>query len=274
MKFVRYGAMGSELPGCLDADGVLRDLSHLVPDLTPDTLGRLGSFTADGPIVEGNPRLGPPVANVGKMICIGRNYAEHAAETGSDLPSEPKIFMKATSAIQGPNDAIARPRGATRLDWEVELGVVIGTAAKHVEAGDAMAHVAGYVIAHDVSERDYQKNREGQWTKGKSCDTFGPLGPWLVTPDEIADPQALTLRTFVNDALRQDGSTADMIFGVAELIAYLSDFFTLHPGDIIATGTPSGVGLGMTPPQFLQPGDTVRLEVEGLGAQEAEIVED
>ncbi|WP_375551986.1 fumarylacetoacetate hydrolase family protein [Rhodophyticola porphyridii] len=273
MKFVRYGEAGAEKPGVLDAEGRIRDLSGQVADLGGDALTRLDGFTADGPVVGGNPRLGPPVAGTGKIVCIGLNYADHAAETGATPPPEPLIFMKATSAITGPTDTIYIPRGSAKTDWEVELGVVIGRPAKHVEEADALAHVAGYVAVNDVSERDYQKHRAGQWTKGKSCDSFAPLGPWLVTPDEIGDPQALGLRLSVNGQLRQDGSTRHMIFGVARLISYLSGFFTLHPGDIIATGTPPGVGAGMSPPRFLAPGDEVVLEIDGLGQQRMQVAQ-
>ena len=271
MKFLRYGPAGAEKPGMIDAEGRLRDLSAQVPDLAGDVLGRLDSLVPDGPVVPGTPRLGPPVGGIGKVVCIGRNYAEHASEQGVEVPAEPLIFMKATSALQGPNDPIVIPRGAAQVDWEVELAVVIGRAARHVTEAAALDHVAGYMAANDVTERHWQKHRAGQWTKGKSPDTFGPLGPWLVTPDEVGDPQALGLRLWVNGAVRQDGTSADMIFPVAHLIAYLSGFFTLHPGDVILTGTPSGVGVAMTPPQFLQPGDRVALEVTGLGRQEAEI---
>jgi 2-keto-4-pentenoate hydratase/2-oxohepta-3-ene-1,7-dioic acid hydratase in catechol pathway len=274
MKFLRYGEAGAEKPGVLGADGRLHDLSGQVPDLSGEVLTRLATLTPDGPVVDGTPRLGPPVAGTAKMVCIGRNYADHAAETGADLPSEPMIFMKATSAIQGGNDPIRIPRGAEEVDWEVELGIVIGKPAKYVSEAEALDHVAGYLIANDVSERAFQKKRAGQFTKGKSCDTFGPIGPWLVTPDEIPDPQALSLKLWVNGEIRQDDSTANMIFGVAHLISYLSQFFTLETGDIIATGTPSGVGLGMSPPQFLRPGDRIALEIAGLGRQEAEITAD
>ncbi|WP_227287280.1 fumarylacetoacetate hydrolase family protein [Boseongicola sp. H5] len=273
MKFVRYGEAGAEKPGVLDAEGRIRDLSGQVADLGGDALTRLDGFTADGPVVGGNPRLGPPVAGTGKIVCIGLNYADHAAETGATPPPEPLIFMKATSAITGPTDTIYIPRGSAKTDWEVELGVVIGRPAKHVEEADALAHVAGYVAVNDVSERDYQKHRAGQWTKGKSCDSFAPIGPWLVTPDEIGDPHALGLRLSVNGQLRQDGSTRHMIFGVARLISYLSGFFTLHPGDIIATGTPPGVGAGMSPPRFLAPGDEVVLEIDGLGQQRMQVAQ-
>ncbi|QBX99715.1 FAA hydrolase family protein [Rhodophyticola sp. CCM32] len=273
MKFLRYGPPGAEKPGVLDAQGQLRDLSGQVDDLGGDGLTRLDGLTADGPVVEGNPRIGPPVAGTGKIICIGMNYADHAAETGSTPPPEPMIFMKATSAITGPNDIIYIPRGSVKTDWEVELGVVIGTAAKHVTEAEALTHVAGYVALNDVSERDYQKFRSGQFTKGKSCDSFAPLGPWLVTPDEVADPQNLGLRLSVNGQMRQNGTTAQMIFGVRHLISYLSGFFTLYPGDIIGTGTPPGVGLGMTPETYLAPGDEVVLEIDGLGQQRMDVAQ-
>lgn len=274
MRFVRYGAPAAEKPGFLDASGQLRDLSAQIDDLSGPVLTQLAGIVPEGPVVEGAPRLGPPVAGTAKMVCIGRNYADHAAETGADLPPEPMIFMKATSAIQGANDPIVIPRGATEVDWEVELGIVIGKAAKYVSEADALDHVAGYLIANDVSERAYQKKRAGQFTKGKSCDSFGPIGPWLVTPDEVGDPQDLSLKLWVNDEIRQDDTTGNMIFGVAHLISYLSQFFTLETGDIIATGTPSGVGLGMDPPQFLRAGDRIALEIGRLGRQEAQIVAD
>jgi 2-keto-4-pentenoate hydratase/2-oxohepta-3-ene-1,7-dioic acid hydratase in catechol pathway len=256
-----------EKPGVLDAAGQVRDLSGQVADLGGDVLTRLPDLTADGPLVPGVPRLGPPLTGTGKIICIGLNYADHAAETGATPPPEPLIFMKATSAITGPNDTIYIPRGSAKTDWEVELGVVIGKPAKHVTEAEALNHVAGYVAVNDVSERDFQKHRAGQWTKGKSCDSFAPIGPWLVTPDEVGDPQKLGLRLRVNGETRQDGSTEQMIFGVPKLISYLSDFFTLQPGDIIATGTPPGVGAGMTPPVFLAPGDEITLEIDRLGQQ-------
>jgi len=274
MKFVRYGAAGAEKPGFMDESGTLRDLSGQIPDLSGESLARLDTIRPEGPVIYGSPRLGPPVAGTAKMVCIGRNYADHAAETGADLPPEPMIFMKATSAIQGAYDPIRIPRGAEETDWEVELAIVIGKPAKYVTEADALGHVAGYMIANDVSERAFQKKRAGQFTKGKSCDTFGPIGPWLVTPDEVGDPQDLALKLWVNGEIRQDDSTANMIFGVAHLISYLSQFFTLETGDIIATGTPSGVGLGMNPPQFLRPGDRVALEIDGLGRQEADILGD
>ncbi|ABC22926.1 fumarylacetoacetate hydrolase family protein [Rhodospirillum rubrum] len=273
MKLLRYGPVGRERPGLIDADGRIRDLSDYLADfagasLGPASLARLSNLDpADLPLVEGQPRLGPCVGHVGKLICIGLNYSDHAAETGASVPSEPIVFLKATSAIVGPNDDLELPRGSTKTDWEVELGVVIGTPAKYVSEEDALDHVAGYCVVHDVSERAFQLERQGQWTKGKSCDTFGPIGPWLVTADEIADPQDLDLWLEVNGERRQTGSTRTMIFGVARLVSYLSQIMTLHPGDILSTGTPPGVGLGMTPPTFLQPGDVVRLGVEGLGVQ-------
>ncbi|HBG97579.1 MAG: fumarylacetoacetate hydrolase family protein [Rhodobacteraceae bacterium] len=275
MRFLRYGPAGAEKPGVLDDQGRIRDLSGVIPDLAGAVLTRLDSVVGDIaelPVVAGAPRLGPPVAGTGKMLCIGLNYTDHAAETGAKPPREPILFMKATSAIQGPDDPIVLPRGATATDWEVELGVVIGRPAKHVPEDRALDHVAGYCVVNDVSERDFQKHRGGQWTKGKSCDSFGPVGPWLVTPDEAGDPQTLALWCEVNGDRRQNGSTADMIFGVSHLIAYLSDFMTLHPGDIIATGTPAGVALGMAEPAFLKPGDRLRLGVAGLGEQNAQIV--
>ncbi len=273
MKFLRYGQSGQEKPGVLDADGVLRDLSGQIDDLSGVALGRLGELTADGPVVPGNPRLGPPVAGTAKMICIGLNYSDHAAETGAVPPQEPMIFMKATSAISGPNDTIELPRGSTHADWEVELGIVIGKPAKYLSQDQVMDHIAGFVAVNDVSERAYQMRRAGQFTKGKSCDTFGPIGPWLVTPDEIADPQNLGLRLEVNSQIMQDGTTRDMIFGVVHAVAYLSQFFTLHPGDIIATGTPAGVGMGMDPPRYLAAGDEVVLEIDGLGQQRMNVAQ-
>ncbi|MCP1199755.1 fumarylacetoacetate hydrolase family protein [Notoacmeibacter sp. MSK16QG-6] len=274
MKLVRYGERGAEKPGLIDASGVLRDLSGEVKDITgatlsPDSIERLTALDADSlPTVPGEPRLGPPVRDIGKFMCIGLNYADHAAETGLDLPEHPILFMKATSAINGPNDDVVLPRGSKRSDWEVELGVVIGSTAKYVSEADALSHVAGYCTVNDVSERRFQGKLSGQWTKGKSCDTFGPVGPWLVTADEVADPQNLSLRCSVNGQTMQNGSTRTMVFTVAQIIAHLSELFTLHPGDIIATGTPPGVGMGMKPePVYLKSGDVMELEVEGLGRQ-------
>jgi len=273
MKFVRYGEAGQEKPGVLDAEGRLRDLSHVVPELAGEVLTRLGDLPVDGPLVAGSPRLGPPVAGVGKMVCIGLNYSDHAAEAKMTPPEEPMIFMKATSAISGPNDPIELPRGSVSTDWEVELGVVIGAPAKYITADQVMDHVAGFVAINDVSERDFQIRRSRQFTKGKSCDCFAPLGPWLVTPDEIADPQALDLSLSVNGVVMQDGNTRDMVFGIAEAIAHLSQFMSFQPGDIIATGTPAGVGMGKTPPRYLREGDEVVLEVAGLGQQRMAVVQ-
>ena len=267
MRFVRYGDPGQEKPGVLDAEGQIRDLSAQIGDIDPRTLGQLGDINADGPLVAGQPRLGPPVTGIGKIVCIGKNYADHAAETGSKPPAEPMIFMKATSALAGPTDTIVIPKGSAATDWEIELAVVIGRRARHVPEAQALDHVAGYTIMNDLSERDWQWHRSGQYTKGKSCDGFAPLGPWLVTPEAVGEPQDLGLRLSVNGEIRQDGTTRDMIFGVRMLISYLSGFFTLHPGDVIATGTPAGVGAGMDPPQFLAPGDRLMLEIDRLGQQ-------
>jgi 2-keto-4-pentenoate hydratase/2-oxohepta-3-ene-1,7-dioic acid hydratase in catechol pathway len=278
MKFLRYGPRGAEKPGMLDAEGRIRELSGLVNDLAGETLINLGRFAsidpATLPLVEGNPRLGSCVGGTGKFICIGLNYADHAAESGMAVPPEPVIFMKATSAICGPDDPIIIPRGSEKTDWEVELGVVIGKPAKYVSETEAMAHVAGYCVINDVSERAYQIERSGQWTKGKSCDNFGQTGPWLVTPDEVPDPQKLSMWLTVNGETMQNGSTRTMVYGVATLVSYLSQFMTLHPGDIISTGTPPGVGLGMKPPRYLKVGDVVALGIEGLGQQKQLCVAD
>jgi len=281
MKLARYGAPGAEKPALVDADGALRDLSGTVDDiggeaLSAESLARLAELDPTSlPKVAGDPRIGPCVANVGKLVCIGLNYSDHAAETGAAVPDEPIIFMKATSAIVGPDDDVVIPRDSTKLDWEVELGIVIGTRAKHVSEADALDHVAGFCVCNDVSERAFQTERSGQWTKGKSCDTFGPIGPWLVTPDEVGDPQALGMWLDVDGTRRQDGSTKTMIFGAAHLVAYLSDLFTLHPGDIISTGTPPGVGMGIKPePVYLKAGQTMRLGIEGLGEQTQKVVTD
>ena len=272
MKFLRYGPIGAETPGLLDADGNIRDLSAIVPDIAGDvlcTLDQLRMVDLNAlPVVSGNPRLGPCVAGTGKFMCIGLNYADHAAESGMDVPSEPVLFMKATSAICGPNDPIIIPRNSRKTDWEVELGVVIGKPAKYVLEDEAMSHVAGYCVINDVSERAYQFERQGQWSKGKSCDNFGQIGPWLVTQDEIPDPQSLSIWLDVNGERVQNGSTKTMIYGVAHLVSYLSQFFTLQSGDIISTGTPPGVGLGFNPPRFLKAGDRVQLGIEGLGQQQ------
>ena len=276
MKLVRYGDAGQELPGLLDANHQLRSLQGHLGDLRGDALASLADLAqldVDSlPIVEANPRLGPCVGGVGKFIGIGLNYSDHAAETGASIPEEPLIFMKATSALSGPYDDIVLPRGSTHTDWEVELGVVIGHHGKYLSAEQALEHVAGYCVVNDVSERHYQKERAGQWTKGKSCDSFGPIGPWLVTRDEVADPQQLELWLQVNGEPRQQGSTASMIYGVAYLVSYLSNFMSLHPGDIITTGTPPGVGAGMNPPTYLQAGDVVTLGIAGLGEQRQRVV--
>lgn len=276
MKLARYGDIGAEKPGLFDNEGVLRDLSGHVADINGDllsNLSRLDGIDPQGlPKVAGNPRLGPCVTGTGKLICIGLNYSDHAAETGVAVPSEPVIFMKATSAICGPNDPAILPRGSEKMDWEVELGVVIGKKAKYVAEDDALEYVAGYCTVNDYSERYYQDECEGQWTKGKSCDNFGPVGPFLATRDEIADPQALSMHLEVNGERRQSGSTSTMVYGVAHLIAYLSRFMSLHPGDIISTGTPPGVGKGMTPPTYLKVGDVVTLGIEGLGEQKQVVV--
>ena len=281
MKLLRHGPAGEEKPGLLDGDGVIRDLSGVIDDIAPQTLDpatihMLRALDTDAlPAVPGSTRLGPCVGNIGKLVCIGLNYSDHAAETGSRPPPEPIIFMKANSAISGPNDDVRIPRGSVKTDWEVELGVIIGTEAKYVSEADALDHVAGYCICNDVSERDFQAKRAGQWTKGKSCDTFGPTGPWLVTADEIADPQNLKMTLDVNGKRFQDGNTSTMIFGVRHLVHYLSHFFTLHPGDVISTGTPPGVGLGVKPePVFLKPGDEMHLAIDGLGEQRQKCVAD
>jgi 2-keto-4-pentenoate hydratase/2-oxohepta-3-ene-1,7-dioic acid hydratase in catechol pathway len=273
MKLLRYGAPGAERPALVDANGTIRDISAHVSDLsgaalTPENLAKLAALdTASLPEVSADERLGACVAGTGKFICIGLNYSDHAAETGATVPPEPVIFMKATSAIVGPNDDVLIPRGSEKTDWEVELGVVVGKTAKYVSEADAMDYVAGYCVSHDVSERAFQTERSGQWTKGKSCDTFGPIGPWLVTTDEIADPQNLKMWLTVNGETMQNGSTQTMVYGVAFLVSYLSQFMSLHPGDVISTGTPPGVGLGLKPPRFLKAGDVVELGIEGLGTQ-------
>ena len=271
MKLVRYGARGAEKPGMIDAEGQLRDLSAHVPDIAGAVLTDLDALRrldpASLPLVTGSPRLGACVGGTGKFICIGLNYSDHAAESGMAVPPEPVIFAKYTSAICGPNDPILIPRGAEKTDWDVELGFVIGKPGKYIAESEALHHVAGYCVINDVSERAYQIERAGQWSKGKSSDNFGPTGPWLVTPDEVADPNALNMWLKVNGETMQNGSTATMVYQVPFLIAYLSQFFTLHPGDIISTGTPPGVGLGMKPPRYLKAGDVVELGIEGLGTQ-------
>lgn len=278
MKLLRYGERGAEKPGMLDAAGNIRDLSAHVGDIAGDVLADLDALKSIDPeslpIVEGTPRIGACVGQVGKFICIGLNYADHAAESGMEVPPEPVIFAKYTSAICGPNDDIIIPRGSEKTDWEVELGFVIGKAGKYISEADAMAHVAGYCVINDVSERAYQAERQGQWSKGKSSDNFGPTGPWLVSRDEVADPQKLAMWLDVNGERMQDGSTETMVYHVAFLVSYLSQFFTLHPGDIISTGTPPGVGLGMKPPRYLKAGDVVTLGIEGLGEQRQVCVDD
>jgi 2-keto-4-pentenoate hydratase/2-oxohepta-3-ene-1,7-dioic acid hydratase in catechol pathway len=280
LKLVRYGRPGKEKPGLVDGAGKLRDLSEHIADvsgaaLDPKALKRLGKLDPNSlPLVRGKPRFGPCVAGTGKFICIGLNYSDHAAETGAKVPPEPIIFMKATSAIVGPDDDVLIPRKSKKTDWEVELGVVIGKTAKYVTEDKALDYVAGYCVSHDVSEREFQAERQGQWTKGKSCDTFGPIGPWLVTKDEVADPQNLKMWLTVNGKTMQDGSTKTMVYGVKYLVAYLSQFMSLQPGDIISTGTPPGVGLGMKPPKFLKNGDVVELGIEGLGAQRQQFKQD
>lgn len=273
MKLLRFGEPGRERPGLVDQSGSLRDLSGIVDDIAGDVLGDAGLDMLRRidpgtlPLVGGSPRIGACVGRTGKFICVGLNYADHARETGKEPPAEPILFMKATSAICGADDDIEIPEGSSKTDWEVELGVVIGKRAKYVREEDALEHVAGYCTVNDVSERAFQSERGGQWTKGKSHDTFGPVGPWLVTRDEVADPQALELWLEVDGVRRQNGSTRTMIFGVASLVSYISRFMTLEPGDIIATGTPPGVGLGHKPPVFLRAGQTMRLAVNGLGTQ-------
>ena len=277
MKLLRYGAKGAEKPALLDAQGRVRDLSGLLPDITaaslaPQGLQRLRGLDVQSlPVVAQPGRIAPPWSGMGKFVCIGLNYADHAAETGSAVPSEPIVFMKATSALIGCNDAVVLPRGSVKSDWEVELGVVIGSKARYVSEADAPAFVAGYCVVNDLSEREYQLERGGTWDKGKGCDTFGPVGPWLVTADEVADPQQLGLWLEVNGRRFQDGSTRTMVFGVARLVSYLSRFMTLHPGDLISTGTPPGVGLGCKPPLFLKAGDVMRLGITGLGEQRQQV---
>jgi 2-keto-4-pentenoate hydratase/2-oxohepta-3-ene-1,7-dioic acid hydratase in catechol pathway len=279
MKLLRYGPAGQERPGLLDGQGRIRDLSRVIKDidgsqLSPSRLKELASLDpANLPPVDGDPRLGPPVANVGKFIAIGLNFRDHAEESGLPIPKEPVVFMKATSCIVGPNDDVVIPRGSKKTDWEVELGVVIGTRASYVSKERALDHVAGYLVVNDVSEREYQTERGGQWDKGKGCDTFGPIGPWLVTPDEVGDVQNLSMWLDVNGQRKQTGSTATMIFDVATIVSYLSEFMSLLPGDVITTGTPPGVGLGQKPqPVYLKPGDVVRLGIEKLGEQQQRLV--
>jgi 2-keto-4-pentenoate hydratase/2-oxohepta-3-ene-1,7-dioic acid hydratase in catechol pathway len=278
MKLLRYGPAGQEKPGLLDRDGRIRDLSGAVRDidgeaLAPASLDRLRRLgPASLPAVSGAPRLGPCVGSVPKIVAIGLNYRLHAQEAGAAIPSEPIFFMKATSSICGPNDDVIIPKNSQKTDYEVELGIVIGSLARHVAKSDARKHVAGYCVVNDVSEREFQIERGGQWTKGKSADTFCPIGPWLVTADEVPDPGKLALWTEVNGERRQNSNTADLIFGVDEIVSYVSQFMTLLPGDVIPTGTPSGVGMGFKPPKFLKPGDRMRLSVEGLGEQHQRLV--
>jgi 2,4-diketo-3-deoxy-L-fuconate hydrolase len=274
MKLVRWGAVGAEKPGLVDKDGVVRDLSGVVADIdasviSPEGLAALAKVDAKSlPTAPSGERYGSPVAFTSKLICVGLNYADHAKESGNPIPEEPVLFLKASSAIGGPNDDIVIPRNSQKTDWEVELGVVIGKKASYVEEAEALDYVAGYCVCNDVSEREFQIERGGTWDKGKGCDTFGPLGPWLVTKDEIADPQDLSMWLEVNGRRFQNGSTKTMIFGVAHLVHYISQFMTLMPGDVISTGTPPGVGLGQKPPLYLKPGDVVRLGIEGLGEQQ------
>ena len=275
MKLMRYGAKGAEKPALIDSNGAVRDLSGVLPDITAATLSKDNLATlaaidiASLPVVTNPGRIAPPWSGVGKFLCVGLNYADHAAESGMAVPAEPVLFMKATSAVIGANDAVVMPQDSKKSDWEVELGVVIGTTARYVSEADALSHVAGYCVVNDLSEREYQLERGGQWDKGKGCDTFGPIGPWLVTSDEVADPQNLGLWLEVNGKRVQDGNTKTMVFGVANLVSYISRFMTLYPGDIISTGTPPGVGMGQKPSAvYLKPGDTMRLGITGLGEQQ------
>ena len=281
MKLVRFGEPGSEKPGMIDSEGVLRDLSDHVVDFTPDTLSDASLDKirdldpASLPEVNGAPRFGPCITGIGKFMCIGLNFSDHAAETGADIPEHPILFMKATSAVVGPNDDVCLPRGSVTTDWEVELGVVIGKAAKYVSKENALDYVAGYCVVNDVSERTFQTKLTGQWTKGKSCDTFGPTGPWLVTRDEVGDPQNLDMWLNVNGQRMQTGNTDTQIFSVAEVIEHLSSLFTLHPGDVISTGTPPGVGMGIKPePVYLKEGDVMELGIEKLGSQRQHVKSD
>ncbi len=283
MKLLRVGTAGAERPALLDQDGTLRDLSGLVPDIDGDLLAdeaaldRIRAAAAGGelPVIDdaAGTRVGPPLARIGKIVCIGLNYHDHAAETGAAIPAEPIIFFKAPDTVVGPDDTVLVPRGSTKTDWEVELAVVIGRTARYLDsAEDGLAHVAGYAVAHDVSEREFQIERGGTWDKGKNCETFNPLGPWLVTADEVPDPQALDLKLWVNGELKQDGTTAEQIFPVGEVVRYVSQFMTLYPGDVINTGTPAGVAMGQSEPKpYLRSGDVVELEVEGLGRQRQEL---
>ncbi|MBU3652512.1 MAG: fumarylacetoacetate hydrolase family protein [Limnohabitans sp.] len=283
MKLVRYGKPGQEKPGLIDAQGQLRDLSKVIKDISPDqlsdkALAKLSKIKTDKlPLVKGKPRMGCPISSISKFVAIGLNYADHAAEAGMPLPKEPIVFLKANNCIQGPDDDVMLPKGSTKSDWEVELGIVIGTEARYVSQKDALNYVAGYCVVNDVSEREYQLERGGSWDKGKGCDTFGPIGPWLVTRDEVPNPQKLHMWLDHNGQRMQDGSTKTMIFGVAKLVSYVSQFMTLKPGDVITTGTPPGVGMGIKKdgkpaPVFLKAGDTMALGIEGLGVQTQKVV--
>src|ERR1700691_4774349 len=280
MKLLRYGSPGEEKPGVLDAEGKIRDLSGIIPDLAgeslfPESMEKLRNRDLSLlPKVAGQPRIGPCVGSVGKFVCIGLNYSDHAAEAGMAVPAEPVVFMKATPSVCGPNDNVVVPRGSKKTDWEVELGVVIGKPAKYVEQADALSHVAGYCVINDLSERAFQLEGTGQWVKGKSADTFGPIGPWLVTSDEVPDPQDLDMWLDVDGRRRQSGSTKTMVFGVAHLISYLSRFMSLRTGDVISTGTPPGVGHGQKPPVYLHPGNRIQLGINGLGQQNQEVTAD
>lgn len=277
MKLLRYGPVGQERPGLLDGNGTLRDLSGQVSDITPELLSRASLSAlaaidpASLPAIEGRPRLGVPVAGIGQIVAAGLNYADHAAEAGMAVPSEPVLFLKSVSSLAGADDRVVLPPGSAKADWEVELGVVIGREARHVAEADAMGHVAGFCVVNDLSERSYQLERGGTWDKGKGCDGFGPVGPWLVTADEVADPQALELWLDLNGEAMQRGSTRTMVFPVAVLVAYVSRFITLRPGDLVITGTPPGVGMGRTPPRFLRAGDVMELGITGLGRQRQEV---
>ncbi|MBV8514721.1 MAG: fumarylacetoacetate hydrolase family protein [Acidobacteria bacterium] len=278
MKLLRYGQPGKEKPGLLDKSGEIRDLSEVIPDiageaLSAESLKRIAAIDSSTlPVVSGTHRIGPCVGRVGKFICIGLNYSDHAAESGMKVPTEPVVFMKATSAVCGPNDNVIIPRNSVKSDWEVELGVVIGTAARYVDESKARDYVAGYCVVNDLSERTFQLEGTGQWVKGKSADTFGPIGPWLVTKDEVPDPQNLTMWLKVNGHPFQNGTTKTMVFGVAHIVSYLTRFMSLQPGDVISTGTPPGVGMGQKPPKYLQPGDKIQLSVQGLGEQNQTVV--
>ncbi len=277
MKLVRYGAAGAEKPGLIDRDGRLRDLSASIAEidratLSPQGLAKLKQLAVETlPLVAGKPRLGVPLTCISKLVCVGLNYRDHAEEAGMAIPTEPVLFMKATTCITGPTDPVIMPKGSVKTDWEIELGIVIGSIARDVPLERALEYVAGYVAVNDISEREFQLERGGQWDKGKGCDTFGPIGPWLVTRDEIPDPQNLAMQLTVNGQIMQNGNTRTMIFGCAEIVSYISRFMTLLPGDVIATGTPPGVGLGRKPPHYLKAGDTMRLAIEGLGVQEQKV---